>query len=319
MVDKHLLTKIAFATAVTVLIFMNLYTLIAAYPETYNPDQGINTSGTILAKDFSAYYVGAWRLWNNPTHIYSLGALNNGEPIILPHPEGYKYLPSFLLIVSPFLRLDYQNALLAFDIVQFMLLPLAAYFLYKILDKKPFAVVFIVLVIALLLPFPTARGLFSPSYFWQWGEGQAKVLVTFLLLLSFYFGNRDKPVLSGIFMAFGFFDPRFGFLALPLFIMYNRKNLKVAGVSAISALAISNLMLLYPGMASNFLAMAFASAITTPLYYYSLIPFCTLLALIVANIKELVAAFDYRGVLSNFIGNQKQSEKSICASDVKIE
>jgi hypothetical protein len=192
-----------------------------------------------------------------------------------------------------------------------MLLPLAAYFLYKLLDKKPFALVFIVLVIALLLPFPTARGLFSPSYFWQWGEGQAKVFVTFLLLLSFYFGNRNKPVLSGIFMAFGFFDPRFGLLALPLFIMYNRKNLKVAGVSALSALAVSNLMLLYPGMASNFLTMASSSALTTPMYYYSFIPFCTLLALIVVNLKELIVAFDYKGVLTNFTGNQKQNKESI--------
>jgi len=117
-------------------------------------------------------------------------------------------------------------------------------------------------------------------------------------------------------MAFGFFDPRFGLLALPLFIMYNRKNLKVAGLSALSALAISNLMLLYPGMASNFLAMAFTSAVTTPFYYYSLIPFCTLLALVVVNLKELIAAFDYKGVLTNFTGNQKQGEESTCASDV---
>jgi len=300
MVDKRLFTKIAFTIAVTVLIIMNLYTFIAAYPETYAVSPGISTSGTILAKDFSAYYMGAWRLWNNPAHIYSFGALNDGEPIILPHPEGYKYLPSFLLIVSPLLSLNYQDALTAFDLIQFMLLPLTAYFLYKLLDKKPLAVTFIVIAIALLLPFPSTKGLFSLSYYWQWGEGQAKVFVIFLLLLSFYLGNKGRPVLSGVSMALGFFDPRFGLLAIPLFIMYNRKNLKVAGASAIGALAMSNLMLLYPGMTPNFLTMAFASGLRTPLYYYSLIPLCTLLALIVVNFKDLIAAFDYKRLFANF-------------------
>ena len=230
-------TKIIFVAAIVVLIALNLYTFIVAYPETYTLNAGINTSGTILAKDFSAYYMGAWRLWNNPAHIYTFGALKDGEPTILPHPEEYKYLPSFLLVASPFLSLNYQQALLAFDIVQFMLLPLMAYILYKLLEKKPLAVTFAVMVVALLLPFPTPQGGLSLSYYWQWGEGQAKVFLTFLLLLSFYLGSRGKPVLSGAAFAFGFFDPRFGLLAIPLYVMYNRKNLKVAMASAIGALA----------------------------------------------------------------------------------
>jgi uncharacterized membrane protein len=161
----------------------------------------------------------------------------------------------------------------------------------------------------LLLPFPTSQWGFSPSYYWQWGEGQAKVFVTFLLLLSYYFGSRGRPYLSGVALAFGFFDPRFGLLALPLFIMYNRKNLKAATASTISALVLSNLMLLYPGMGSNFISMVFASAVTTPLYYYALIPFCTLLSLIVVNFKELVAAFDYKGVFASFTGASKPEER----------
>jgi hypothetical protein len=169
-----------------------------------------------------------------------------------------------------------------------------AYLLYKLLENKPLAVTIAVMIIALLLPFPTINQGLSPSYYWQWGEGQAKVFLTFLLLLSFYLGSRGKPYLSGIALAFGFFDPRFGLLALPLYIMYNRKNLKAASVSLIGALALSNGMLLYPGMASNFLSMVFASAVTTPLYYYALIPFFTLIALIIVNFKELVAAFRYK-------------------------
>jgi len=308
MTQKPSITKIAFIIAVAALIILNLYTFIVAYPETQAVDSGINKAGTIVAKDFSAYYIGAWRLWHNPANIYTHGALGGAEPVILPYPEAYKYLPTFLLVTSPFLALNYQQALLAFDVVQFLFLPLMAYMLYKLLGSKPLAVTFIVMAIVLVLPYPTTQWGFSPSYFWQWGEGQAKVFVAFLLLLSFYLGSRGKPVLSGVALAFGFFDPRFGLLAIPLFIMFNRKNLKPATASLFIALAASNLMLLYPGLGANFTAMVFAQAITTPLYYYSLIPLVTLLALIGVNFKELVAAFDYKGIFANFTGAQKPKQ-----------
>ncbi len=309
MTHKPRPTKTIFIIGVAVLIALNLYTFTAAYPETYTLTPGINTSGNNLAKDFSAYYVGAWRLWHNPTQIYHFGALGNAEPAILPHPEAYKYLPSFLLGVSPLLTLDYQQALLVFDIVQFMLLPAMAYMLYKLLGNKHLAVTFAVMAIALLLPFPTSNWGLSPSYYWQWGEGQAKVFLTFLLLLSFYLGSKNKPYLSGIALALGFFDVRFGLLAIPLFVMFNRKNLKAATASAICALALSNVMLLYPGMGSGFVSMVFGSGITTPLYYYSLIPLLTLIALIVVNFKELVAAFDYKGAFAGFTGASKRPKK----------
>ena len=288
------------------LIILNLYTFLVAYPETYTLTPGINAAGTVLAKDFSAYYIGAWRLWTNPSHIYTLGALHGAEPAIQPSPEAYKYLPSFLVIVTPFLSLNYQNALTAFDIVQFMLLPIMAFMLYELLGKKGLAITFAVMAIVLLLPFPAPKGGLSLSYYWQWGEGQAKVFGTFLLILSFYLGSRRKPYLSGVALAFGFFDPRFGLLALPLFIMYNRRNLKAASFSSVASLLLSNSMLLYPGMGSNFVNMVFRSAVTTPLYYYSLIPFFTLIALMTVNFKELVAAFDYYGVASSYTGAKKE-------------
>lgn len=293
---------------VVLLITLNLYTLITAYPETYTPSPGINTSGDILSKDFSAYYVGAWRLWNNLSQIYHFGALGGTEPVTPPHPEAYKYLPSFLLLVSPFLMLDYQQALTAFDVVQFLLLPLMAYILYKLLDDKHLAANIVVMTIVLLLPLPgTQWGLF-PSYYWQWGEGQAKVFLAFLLLLSFYFGKRGRPILSGIAFAFGFFDPRFGLLAIPLYLMYNRRNFKLAIASAIISLGLSNFIFLYPGLGSSFIGMAFNNAIATPLYYYSLIPFLTLIALIAVNFKELVATFDYKGVFASFTERLKKVE-----------
>jgi hypothetical protein len=161
------------------------------------------------------------------------------------------------LVTSPFLALDYQQALWVFDIVQFLLIPAMAYMVYSLLGNRHLAVIFAVLAIVLVLPIPGTPYGVSPSYYWQWGEGQAKVFLTALLLLSFYLGNKGRPVLSGIAFAFGFFDPRFGLQAIPLYIMYNRKNLKLAGASAIVSLIASNAMLLYPGMGSGFLTMVF--------------------------------------------------------------
>ena len=181
-----------------------------------------------------------------------------------------------------------------------------AYMLYKLLGNKHFAVGLLVMVVALLLPLPIGQWGLFPSYFWQWGEGQAKVFLTFLLLLSFYLGSKGRPVLSGVALALGFFDVRFGLLAIPLFVMYNRNDLKVAAASAIGSLVVSNMMLLYPGMSGGFVSMVFGSGITTPIYYYALIPFLTLIALMVANFKELVAAFDYKGAFANFTGAKQQ-------------
>ena len=308
MMQKPSRTKIALIVGITVLLALNLATFIIAYPQTYTPSGGINPLAAPLAKDFSAYYMGAWRLWHNPSHIYSYGTLKDGEPVIRPHPEGYKYLPNFLLITSPFLTLNYHTALVAFDLVQLLLLPAMAYIIYKLLEGKHPAIPMAVMIVALLLPLPYPNWGFSLSYYWQWGEGQAKVFDIFLLLLSFYLGKQGKPIQSGIALAFGFFDPRFGLVALPLYVMYNRKNLKLATVSAVGTLAASNLMLLYPGMASNFLSMVFGSAVTTPLYFYALIPLCTLLALMIANFKELIAAFDYKGIYADFTGAKKPEQ-----------
>lgn len=73
-------------------------------------------------------------------------------------------------------------------------------------------------------------------------------------------------------------------------------------------LAASNLMLLYPAMGTTFVNMVLAQAVTTPLYYYSLVPLFTLLTLTVINFKELIAAFDYKGIFANFTGAKKTVE-----------
>ena len=107
--------------AMGIFIALNLVTFIQAYPETMVIDSGC-CGTTPLAKDFSAFYTAAWRLLHDPSHIYTPGSLNDGEYQIYPHPETYKYLPSFLLMVLPFLALGYQQALTAFDVFQFLLL-----------------------------------------------------------------------------------------------------------------------------------------------------------------------------------------------------
>ena len=89
--------------------------------------------------------------------------------------------------------------------------------------------------------------------------------------------------------------------------MYNRNDLKVAAASAIGSLVVSNMMLLYPGMSGGFVSMVFASGITTPIYYYSLIP-----SVDIANVNgyqlqtSLVPAFDYKGAFANFTGAKQQ-------------
>lgn len=288
--DRASRSRSIFVAAVLCLLALNLVVLAAAYPETTRADSGCCSTKT-LAKDFSAFYTAAWRLLHDPGQVYTTGYLNDGEYHILPQPESYKYLPSFLLMVLPFSVLPYQQALTAFDVFQFLLLPLVALLVYEITKEKGIAPTLIVAIIALLLPSPSPHWSLSAAYYWQWGEGQSKVLETFLLLLSFYLGKTKRPALSGIVLALSAFDPRLALVALPLFVMYNRAGLKSAfGAGAITLLA-TNAALLIPGTGSGFLAMLLNSGLTTPPYYYVLIPLLTVVALTIVNIRGVVAAF----------------------------
>ncbi len=270
------------------LILLNGLTFIMAYPETLVVDGGCCSSRP-LAKDFSAYYVGAWRLLNDPAQLYTKGAVNDGGPVILPAPESYKYTPSFLLLVSPLLLAGYQEALLVFDLLQFLLLPLIALLLYWLLKGESTLVVGFVMVLVLLQPSPLPHWGLSVSYYWQWAEGQAKVLETFLLLLSFFLGRAGRPKLSGAVLALGAFDPRFAALGIPLFLLFNRSRLSASSLAACASFVVLNVPLLYPPVGAGFVAMIFTSGVSTPLYYYSLIPLAALLSLYAVNRKELVS------------------------------
>ena len=276
-----------FALIIVVLIGLNLLTLSVAYPTITHAD----LYGDDRPRDFSVYYVSLWRMFHDPSQIFTVGYLHDGEPMIRPFLTPYKYLPSFLLMISPLASLNYYPALWVFDLLQLMLLPLIWHpALLSFREKHP-AVIFLVLVIVLLLPQPAAgRGL-SVGYFSQWTEGQAKILLTFFLLLSFYLGNTGRPKLSGIIFALGCFDPRFGILALPLFLFYNKDNLKTSvGFAAIS-LASTNFMLLYPGVAQGFVKMIIDTGVSTPFFESALIPALMIACLMVVNLRGMIEGF----------------------------
>ena len=274
-------TKIFIAFFIALLLAVNLCVFIYAYPETFRLDDNGN-----LAKDFSAYYTGAYRLWHNSGSIYTRGILNDGETIINPHPQDYKYLPNFLILVSPFLFFSYHTGLIAFDIFQLALLPLMALMLYQLLYKKGLAAILVVSAFV-FLPFPLPHWGPVATYFWQWAEGQGKVFETFLFVLSFYLGFTGKPKISGVAFAFAAFDPRFGLLGLPLFLFYNKTDQGAAVKTGLIALVLSNIVLFYPATALGFWNMIFNRGLGTGMYAYAFIPFFTIIALIAVNTKEM--------------------------------
>jgi hypothetical protein len=175
--------KMLLILVIVVIVALNFYTLAVAYPTMTHP---LNLGGADLPRDFSVYYIAAWRMFHNPSQIFNTAPLADGEPTIYPSLTPYKYLPSFLVLISPLLSLSYYQAFWVFDAIQFALLPIMAFLLYKLLENKHPLVAFAVILVVLLLPYPMpGRGL-SVSYFMSWAEGQAKILLSFLLLVSFY-------------------------------------------------------------------------------------------------------------------------------------
>jgi hypothetical protein len=280
----HSKKALAFTLVVIVIISLDAYSVSLAYP---TMTQTLNLWGTDIPRDFSVYYIAAWRMLHNPSQIFTTGYLPDGEPAIYPSITPYKYTPSFLLFIAPLTALSYYQAFWVFDAFQFILLPLIAFLLYKLLEKKNPIIALIVLVAVLVLPYPMADRGISVSYYMHWAEGQAKILLSFLLLLSFYLGYKGKPVLSGIVFAWGAFDPRFAVFALPLFIFYNKNSLKKALVPMLIMLFASNFMLFYPGNAQGFLGMLITSSSTTPFYTPAWIPIVMLASIYVVNALQI--------------------------------
>ncbi len=102
MVRLYMSKRRLFALATVVLIGLNFYTFSVAYLTMTHP---LNLGGTDVPRDFSVYYIAAWRMLHNPSQIFTNGSLNDGEPEIYPAVTPYKYLPSFLLLISPLTNL----------------------------------------------------------------------------------------------------------------------------------------------------------------------------------------------------------------------
>ena len=307
--EKEAIIILVIAIALT----LNIITFAFAYPQMFKP------SSPTLAKDFSAYYIAGWRLYNNPTAIYAAGS-QPGDYQILPKPQTFKYTPSFLILISPFLPLSYQNAFIAFNFVQLSLMPIFAFFVYKLVKDKNLILAALACTIVLLAPLPSlpidqaAQKLlsyrftsigpqtFSWSYYWGWAVGQAHILQTILLTGALYFGISKKPWLAALMFALGSFDPRFALLALPLILWYNRKNIRAYTVGTVLFLSITNLpFFLYHGIGFAFLNATVSTRIISQMYAYDWIPFYSILAL---TSIELVA------ILSNNIKTQHISKGS---------
>jgi hypothetical protein len=242
----------------------------------------------VVPRDFSVYYMAAHRLLNNSPQMFSTQSLDDIGPAVYPYLTPYKYLPSFATLISPLTGFGYYQAFWIFDALQFIMLPLIAFMLYRLLESKHLAIGLSVLVLVLLMPYPMAgRGL-SVSYFMQWAEGQAKVLEAFLLLLSFYLGYKGKVALSGVAFALSAFDPRYALLGLPLFLFYNREKLKSAITVMVSALVLSNVVFLLPGVAAGFVGIIFGSDYAEPFWTPAWIPLALILCLLAINAQAMV-------------------------------
>jgi len=277
--------KAIFALAIVIIIVLNAYTFSVAYP---TMDKPLNFGNGDLPRDFSVYYLSAWRMLHNPSQIYNTQSLNDGELTIYPAITPYKYFPSFLVFITPLLALDYYHAFWVYDVLQFALLPLMALLLYKLLENKNVAVGLFIFVAVLLLPYPQQGTGLSTSYFMSWAEGQAKIPIAFLLLLSYYYGYKGKAWLSGVAFAVGAFDPRFAVLGLPLFLFYNKGKLKAAMTVMVALFIALNGVLFYPGTMQGFISMVFGTGTTTPFYTPAWIPAIMLVCLFAVNAKEIV-------------------------------
>ena len=261
-----------------------------------------------LARDFSAYYMGAWRLYNNPIQVYYDGSLPGDYPIS-GTPQPFKYTPSFLLLMTPFLALDYMDALVLFNFLQLALMPLLAFFVYKLVKNRSFVVAAATAIIVLLSPIPTPAsnipyiepinvlGLFSinqqcfsPSYYCGYVYVNAHILQTVLIVGALYFGATKKPVWSALFFSFGLLDPRATLVAIPLLLWYIRQKMRRFILASVAFVSVTILpFFFYNGIGLAFLRMGLSINIIGQSYAYDWIPIYAVIAL---TAVEVYSALD---------------------------
>jgi hypothetical protein len=299
-----------------------------AYPGMFKP------SSPTLEKDFSAYYMAGWRLYHNPTKVYVSGVLPGDYPLALK-AQTFKYVPSFLLLISPFLLLSYQDAFIAFNVLQLILMFALAFFVYKLVENKNIALAVLASIVVLINPLPSlpmSQGTlhtlfyrfasvnpqtFSWSFYWGYVCGNAHVLQPVFLVGAMYFGFVKKPWLSGLMFALGVFDPRFALLALPLIVWYNRKTLLrfIAG-SALFLTAMNLPFFFYHGIGFELLRANASGNILSQMYAYDWIPFYAILMLTTAEILTVASknpkpALNLQTKLKNAVASLR-SRLNIC-------
>jgi hypothetical protein len=284
--------KIILILVISVALVLNAYTFLAAYPETFKP------MSPIYARDFSAYYIGEWRLFHNPTTIY-IGGNQPGDYYIPPNVQTFKYTPSFLIFFAPFINLSYQNALNVFDMLQFGSVFVLAFFVYKIVQDKKLLWGIMAAVIILVA--------FQPGYYCGYAQANAHIMQASLIVGALYFGFSKKPCLSALFFAIAVFDPRGALLALPLLLWYNRKKLLKFGVGMVAFLTAFNLpFFFYHNIGLNFLYTEVNGDIVSQIYSYDLVPMIAVATIITL---ETITILDKRTKFSSLIETKLSRSK----------
>ncbi|MCW3994644.1 MAG: hypothetical protein NWE98_00655 [Candidatus Bathyarchaeota archaeon] len=235
-ISRFLTKKTALALVILFAVGINFQIFYRSYPQTFGPQT------PELARDFSAYYIGAWRLFHNPTAVYCDG-VQPGDCQIAGEPQTFRYPPCFLLLFAPFLTISYQDAFNAFNIIQFLSIFALAFFVFRLTEDKPLTLASVVAVIVLVNPLlflPSLCGSYSitgflhyrivslhlqtisPSYYAGYLLGNAHILQNTLIVGALYFGYVKKPWLSALMFTFGALDPRAALFSLPLLMWYNR-------------------------------------------------------------------------------------------------
>lgn len=299
--------RLAVAITSGILIGLNLLTFLSAFPQMF----GYDASGK--ARDFSAYYIAAWRFLNDPSTIYR-GAAIAGQYVISPHPATFKYPPFFILLIVPFLLASYQSGIVIFNTIQFLMLPGIAFLIYKTMSCRARSVpaMIPVLVLTLLAPISAPQFLFlqyrmkfveafiangsisqlqdgfSNAYYWQWVEGNARVLEMLLFFLSIFLATK-RSALSGVAFGLSTFDPRMGILALPVTLAFNKSSKNVSrffdGLAL--TLGINIPIMLYSNIGGQFVAEVLQSS-PFLFYAYEWIPFYSIIAFTLVNLDLLV-------------------------------
>jgi len=303
--------KTAIISVILLAVIINFQIFCTAYPQTFGPQ------APDLARDFSAYYIAAWRLFHNPTAVYAEGA-QPGDYQITGRPQTFRYPPSFLIFVAPLLTLSYQTALNVFDIIQFLSILALAFFVYKLLEKKPLIAASVAAVIILANPIlflPSVKysitsflhwrivslnlQTISPSYCCGYVLANAHILQNTLLIGALYFGFAKKPWLSALLFSFGILDPRATLFALPLLLWYNRHEIRKFIAGSAAFIGATNLpFFFYYGIGFALFQSNFREHVNlSEMILYDWIPICSIASL---YILEIATAFYSGRIHLNF-------------------